>query len=195
MLPWLASPRDAARPRGIPPFRFFIAGLTPARRAGFQCLALPFPGPADIVPLHTPRTCAQSNRRRMRGKRGSRARPSNARQMRKPQTAAVPPARTDAMPAEATLAPQRSLTFPVAGIGASAGGVDALRRFFRALPGECGIGFVIVQHLDPTHKSNMAELLRQDTQMPVVEARNNTPVEVDRVYVIPPNAYLAIQHG
>ena len=85
--------------------------------------------------------------------------------------------------------------FPIVGIGASAGGLHALQGFFDAIPAAPGIAFVVVQHLDPTHKSETAELLRRHARLPVVQVTDNERVEVDRVYVIPPNSELAIAGG
>jgi two-component system CheB/CheR fusion protein len=84
---------------------------------------------------------------------------------------------------------------PVVGMGASAGGLDAFKRFFTAMPADSGIAFVLVPHLDPAHESLMVELLARHTVMPVVEARNDMPVEANHVYIIPPNKYMKIRHG
>jgi PAS domain S-box-containing protein len=84
---------------------------------------------------------------------------------------------------------------PVAGIGASAGGLDAFKRLFSAMPVDSGVAFVIIPHLDPKHESLMVELLARCTQMPVVEATDGTAVEANRVYVIPPNKYMTISDG
>ncbi len=83
----------------------------------------------------------------------------------------------------------------VVGIGASAGGLDPCRRFFSAMPTGSGIAFVVIQHLDPVHKSEMAPLLGRTTRMPVVEASDGMKVEANHVYVIPPNKSLAIRDG
>lgn len=85
--------------------------------------------------------------------------------------------------------------FPIVGIGASAGGLEALELFLGHVPATSGIAFVVVQHLDPTHKGVMAELLQRATNMPVVEIRDRMKVEPDHVYVIPPNCDLSILHG
>ncbi len=90
---------------------------------------------------------------------------------------------------------QASLSFPIVGLGASAGGLEALEQFFGEVPKECGIGFVVVQHLDPTHKGILAELLQRNTTMPVVQIKDRMKVEPDHVYVIPPNKDLSILHG
>ncbi len=83
--------------------------------------------------------------------------------------------------------------FLVIGIGASAGGLEAFQRFFSNLPSEPGMAFVLVQHLDPNHESIMPELLAKHTSMPVQSVVDETPVQPDHVYVIPPNATLTIE--
>jgi two-component system CheB/CheR fusion protein len=83
----------------------------------------------------------------------------------------------------------------VVGIGASAGGLEAFEQFFSQLSPTTGMAFVLVQHLEPTHKGMMPELLRRHTTMKVVEARDGMEVQPNCVYVIPPNADLAILHG
>lgn len=84
---------------------------------------------------------------------------------------------------------------PIAGIGASAGGLEAISHLLRALPGDTGIGFVIVQHLAPHYESLLADILGRAASMPVVEATSGRAVEPNRVYVIPPNADLEISRG
>ncbi|HTU02843.1 MAG TPA: chemotaxis protein CheB, partial [Candidatus Sulfotelmatobacter sp.] len=84
---------------------------------------------------------------------------------------------------------------PVVGLGASAGGLAALEAFFRALPSDPGMVFVVVQHLDPGHRSILIELIQRHTQMPVAQATDQMAVEANRVYVIPPNRDLALLHG
>ncbi len=85
--------------------------------------------------------------------------------------------------------------FPIVGIGASAGGLEALELFLKHVPQSSGMAFVIVQHLDPTHKGIMVELLQRTTPMPVVQVRDRHKVEPDHVYVIPPNKDMSILHG
>src|ERR1700689_2222652 len=63
-------------------------------------------------------------------------------------------------------------TFPVVGIGASAGGLEALELFLKQVPKNCGLAFVVVQHLDPKHKGILAELLQRDTDMPVAQIKD-----------------------
>ena len=88
----------------------------------------------------------------------------------------------------------RDHAFPIVGIGASAGGLDAFKKLFSAMPADSGMAFVLIPHLDPTHESLMVELLAKQTAMPVSEARDGMPVESNHVYVIPPNADLTIEH-
>ncbi len=82
--------------------------------------------------------------------------------------------------------------FPIVGIGASAGGLDAFKRFFSTMPADGGVAFVLIQHLDPTRESHTAELVGTFTRMPVVQVNDRMRVEANRVYVIPPNKYLSI---
>lgn len=81
------------------------------------------------------------------------------------------------------------------GLGASAGGLEAFEQFFTHMPGDSGLAFVLVSHLDPNRESLMTELLRRFTPMPVEEAREGMRVMANRVYVIPPNRYLSVDRG
>ncbi len=85
--------------------------------------------------------------------------------------------------------------FPIVGIGASAGGLDALSRFFASLPADTGMGFVVIQHLSPDRESLVPDLLAQKTSLPVHAAADKTLVEPDHVYIIPSNAQLTIEGG
>ncbi|HTR41643.1 MAG TPA: chemotaxis protein CheB, partial [Pseudomonadales bacterium] len=82
--------------------------------------------------------------------------------------------------------------FPIVGIGASAGGLEAMTQLLKNLPANTGMSFVLVQHLDPTHESALSSLLARTTEMPVTEARNNVRLEPNQVYVIPPNKSMGI---
>src|SRR5579862_3179537 len=98
------------------------------------------------------------------------------------------------MPRKKTLAaPKR--TFPIVGVGASAGGLEAFRSLLQALPANTGMSFVLVQHLDPEHESLLTKLLSGATRMPVTEVTQGVAVEPNHVYVIPPNAALGIREG
>ena len=88
-----------------------------------------------------------------------------------------------------------SVDFPVVALGASAGGLDAFKKFFDALPADCGMAFVLIQHLDPTHDSLMVDLLADHTPMKVLQATDGMLLARERVYLIPPGAYLAIEAG
>ena len=88
-----------------------------------------------------------------------------------------------------------SAAFPIVGIGASAGGLEALEQFLGHVPAGSGMAFVIVQHLDPTRKGIMSQLLQRATKMRVTQVKDHTPVQPDCVYVIPPNKDLSILHG
>ena len=81
------------------------------------------------------------------------------------------------------------------GIGASAGGLEALDLFLRNVPADGGLAFIIVQHLAPTQKDFMVELLQRATAMKVVQVRDRTTVYPACVYVIPPNKEMSILHG
>lgn len=83
----------------------------------------------------------------------------------------------------------------VVGIGASAGGLAAFNAFFANMPTDCGMAFILVQHLAPDHDSALAELLARQTSMPVVEAEDGVRLAADHVYVIPPNATLTVADG
>ena len=80
----------------------------------------------------------------------------------------------------------------IVGVGASAGGLEAFSELLKNLPTNTGMAFVLVQHLDPRHGSILAELLANWTSMPVLQVHNEMPVEPNHVYVIPPNATMAI---
>jgi two-component system CheB/CheR fusion protein len=85
--------------------------------------------------------------------------------------------------------------FPIVGVGASAGGLEAFSQLLKHLPLDSGMGFVLVQHLDPAHDSALPQLLTRATSIPVSEATNNLRVERNHVYVIPPNTNLTIAQG
>ncbi|MBV9317347.1 MAG: hypothetical protein JOZ34_07785, partial [Gammaproteobacteria bacterium] len=80
--------------------------------------------------------------------------------------------------------------FCVIGVGASAGGLDALRTFFSRMPATPGFACVVVVHLSPEHESHLQQLLQPYTQMPVQQVRRTVELKANHVYVIPPNANL-----
>jgi two-component system CheB/CheR fusion protein len=85
--------------------------------------------------------------------------------------------------------------FPIVGIGASAGGLEAFELFFRQVPPDTGMAFVLVSHLDPGHASILTEIVQRAAVVPVIEARDQMKVVANSVYVIPPNRDMAIFHG
>ncbi|MFP4601327.1 MAG: chemotaxis protein CheB [Halochromatium sp.] len=106
----------------------------------------------------------------------------------------VPPSKPDdrSLPVAAPT-PRASATLPyVVAVGASAGGLDALERFFQALPVRTGAAFVVIQHLSPDHKSMMANLLGRYTSMPVTTVEDGMTIEPDRIYLIPPASMMSV---
>src|SRR4030095_10956305 len=85
--------------------------------------------------------------------------------------------------------------FLIVGIGASAGGIYALKQFFAHVPTDSGMAYVVILHLSPNHDSKLAEVLQNATAMPVKQVRKPVKVEPNHVYVIPPNQSLAITDG
>ena len=85
--------------------------------------------------------------------------------------------------------------FLYVGIGASAGGLDALKKFLSNIPENSGMAFIIVQHMDPTHKSGLVNILDKYTDLKVLEIVDGVQVEPEHVYIIPPNKDLGILDG
>ncbi|MFO1498195.1 MAG: CheR family methyltransferase [Verrucomicrobiota bacterium] len=85
--------------------------------------------------------------------------------------------------------------FPIVGIGASAGGYEAFAEFLRQLPADTGMGFVLILHLDPKHKSQVTELLSRSSRIPVLRASNDMEVKPDHLFVIPENSNMTIIDG
>jgi two-component system CheB/CheR fusion protein len=109
--------------------------------------------------------------------------------MKKTKSAAVESGRK----APATKKPDT--VFPIVGIGASAGGLEALENFFGNMPDDTGMAFVVIQHLDPTHAGIMPELLQRITPMKVFQAADHLKVKPNIVYVLPPNKSISILKG
>ena len=91
--------------------------------------------------------------------------------------------------------PPHAAAVRIVGIGASAGGLEAFEQFFARVPVKSGLAYVVVQHLDPTQKAMLAELLQRVTSLTVCVAGEQMRVEANHVYVIPPNAELSLAHG
>lgn len=85
--------------------------------------------------------------------------------------------------------------FLVVGIGASAGGIKALKEFFAEMPDDSGMAFVVILHLSQQHKSNLASILQRETAMPVEQVNETVLVEPNKVYVIPPAKHLEMVDG
>src|SRR5262249_8538175 len=85
--------------------------------------------------------------------------------------------------------------FPIVGVGASAGGLEAFSQLLEHLPEKTGMAFVLVQHLDPAHESKLSHLLAKTTKMSVEEATHGVAIEPNRVYIIPPNSNMALAQG
>ena len=115
------------------------------------------------------------------------------------ETVVVPeaarPARARAARKAASAEDAARAPFPIVGVGASAGGLEAYTDLLRALPVDTGMGFVLVQHLDPVHESALSQLLARASMMPVYEVTQHMRVEPNTVYVIPPNTHMAIVGG
>ncbi|HEX4231979.1 MAG TPA: chemotaxis protein CheB [Bryobacteraceae bacterium] len=96
---------------------------------------------------------------------------------------------------EADISPPRGHAFPIIGVGASAGGLDAFTRLLKALPPDTGMAFVLVQHLDPHHTSQLPEILASATSMPVRTVEDGMAVCPNEVFVIPPNSTMVLEDG
>jgi chemotaxis methyl-accepting protein methylase len=85
--------------------------------------------------------------------------------------------------------------FPIIGIGCSAGGLEALLKFFGRVSADCGMAFVVIQHLDPHHASILPELIEHVASLPVQQAKNRMKVKPNQIYVIPPGEELLLMHA
>src|SRR5712692_3588974 len=124
-----------------------------------------------------------------RGKETPRKQKSSARGKSSQPPVEKSPASTE--PSPKTGAP----TFPIVGIGASAGGLEAFTHLLEHLPADTGMAFVLVQHLDPDHESALAKILARVTSMPVREVANELQIVPNHVYIIPPNTDMATAQG
>lgn len=107
----------------------------------------------------------------------------------------TPGASPPAPPAERTVQREGGPAFFVAGIGASAGGLEAITELLENLSPQPGLAFIIAVHLDPKHKSHLPEILAKTTEMPVREVREGMTVRINEVYLIPPNTNMALTDG
>jgi two-component system CheB/CheR fusion protein len=104
------------------------------------------------------------------------------------------PERSPAKPSSGALDPSH-LAFPVVGIGASAGGLQAVKRFFDNMPNDNGMAFVVIFHLSPDHQSSAGKLIEQVTKMPVVQVQSAVPIQKNHIYVISPAQHLSMNDG
>ncbi len=128
----------------------------------------------------------------------------NADAQEKPQAASLNPEEAAQLPQTEEMATEGEAqtvtggvsTFPIVGIGASAGGLESFEQFFAHMPvtTESGMAIVLVQHLDPTHKSILSDLVKQYTRMQVYEVEDGMAVEPNCAYIIPPNKDMALLH-
>ena len=88
-----------------------------------------------------------------------------------------------------------SNSFPIVGVGASAGRLEAVEKLLKHLPANTGMAFLVVQHLDPKHESRLTEILSHATSMPVTEVTDRTVVTPNHVYIIPPNSTMFLRDG
>src|SRR5438128_69256 len=125
-----------------------------------------------------------------RGKRTPRKQKSSTRRKSSSQP------RVEKSPASTAPSPKTPApAFPFVGIGASAGGLDAFTQLLKHLPTDTGMGFVLVQHLDPDHESALAQILSRVTSMPVREVANELRMAPNHVYIIPPHTDMAAAQG
>ncbi|MEW5959932.1 MAG: chemotaxis protein CheB, partial [Chloroflexota bacterium] len=122
--------------------------------------------------------------------------PAGSKRSQKPRAAPANAPET-AQPHDEASLPAKGGRFPIVGIGASAGGLEAFEKFFTNMPGESdtGMAFVLVQHLDPTHKSILVDLVKRYTKMQVYEVADGMAVKPNCAYIIPPNKDMALLHG
>ena len=112
-----------------------------------------------------------------------------------PQKSAEKKTPPGAVPPAADNPKDQPAAFHVVGVGASAGGLDALNAFFGAMPADCAMAFVVVQHLDPHHESLMKGLLAKKTDLKVQDAADGVAVKPNRVYLKPPGKDIVIRQG
>ena len=96
---------------------------------------------------------------------------------------------------ERTALKPSTLDFPVVGIGASAGGLQAIRLFFENMPQDNGMAFVVVLHLSPDHQSIADKIIQESTKMPVLQVTERVSIQKNQVYVISPGQRLTMNDG
>ena len=114
--------------------------------------------------------------------------------MKKPTKKKITKTETTASTVDKALSLE-SAAFPIVGIGASAGGLEALEQFFENMPKDSGMAFVVIQHLDPKRKGMMPEILQRTTEMPVITVTDRLQISRNCIYIIPPNKSMSILNG
>ena len=99
---------------------------------------------------------------------------------------------TEDLPLNAAQQDAIEAPFPIVGVAASAGGLEAFAQLLSHLPTDTGMAFVLIQHLSPDHESLLSEILARTTELAVREVQDGMPVEPNQVYVIPPNTQMTI---
>jgi two-component system CheB/CheR fusion protein len=89
---------------------------------------------------------------------------------------------------------KKDKTFPIIGLGGSAGSFSSFEKFFTNMPADSGMAFVIIMHLHPDHKGQLTDLIKRFTAMPVIEATDGLQVQQDHIYIIPPNKDMGIHN-
>jgi two-component system, chemotaxis family, CheB/CheR fusion protein len=125
------------------------------------------------------------------GKKKTPSKKASASQDVKPRVVSPPPSQSSI----AAKTNHRDTFFPIVAIGASAGGLEAFEQFFKNMPQDSNMAFVLIPHLSPEHKSIMPELLARFTKMSITQAENGVKVKPNSVYIIPPDKDLSILHG
>src|SRR5262245_59164829 len=137
-----------------------------------------------------------ANKRQSKGNQSRRPRVSSKRPRNETQNSLEPPTESvvPAPPPDDSEAQQRSsaLPFPIVGVGASAGGLEAFTQFLQALSPDMGMAIVFVQHLSPEHASLLVELLSRVTTLRVATIAEGMAAAPNRVYIMPPHKYLTM---
>jgi two-component system CheB/CheR fusion protein len=178
------------RPRGVPVFRLAEKKCNPSPFIA-DCLYVGGLVSRTTTPVHGSSGFTMSKRSPKKPKATQAKVASSAKQLRRRGPKAAQPGQSKRR------RPGSSSTtdFPVVGIGASAGGYEAMAALLQHLGEKTGMAYVLIQHLDPSRKSQLVELLSRVTKMSVSEITDNTRLEPNHFYIVPPNHNVAMLHG
>src|SRR5262245_21682959 len=123
------------------------------------------------------------------------AKRTNSKKSRKQFAKGQQPGKKHAVAKTVSSKKRLSSGFPIVGVGASAGGLEALERFLSHMPADTGMAFILVTHLAPSHVSMLPDLLKRQTKIEVIQAEDGMKVKPNRVHIIPPNTDMAIMKG